>query len=75
MESAASPPSALGERGAARWAHLPGGGRGIVQPRAGLRVVVALRAIVKPVVLFGFVGGAGYECFQLFPQLVTGLGK
>lgn len=56
--------------GSARWAHLPGRGRGPVQPRFGRSVKVGLVKLVKPVLIVGFFLAALWLCWQVFPPLL-----
>jgi hypothetical protein len=57
--------------GPARWSHLPGGGRGPVQPSLLLVLWVALRRLVKPVVIVGFFCLAVWMVVRWFPELFS----
>lgn len=60
--------------GAARWAHLPGLGKGPWQPPAVRRLRATLVGFVKPLVLLGFLAGALWAGSQALPHLFHGMG-
>ena len=72
--AAASPVTAaaplLSLTGAARWAHLPGGGRGPVQPNPVRRLLVTVQLLIKPVCLLGFLALALYGGSKALPNLL-----
>lgn len=53
--------------GAARWAHLPGGGRGPSQPSPVGRIRVVIVGLIKPVVMIGFLVGVLWFATQSLP--------
>ena len=55
----------------AKFGHLPGLGKGVIQPNPYRRIIVLFRHLVKPLVIFAILGGAIWLAGHFFSNITN----